>query len=82
MRKSKYPATPHDEAIALGEEARQRDTKGIFHFNPGKEYKTVYNNQEIEFKAKSTEDRLYDAVTLNKKRLTNLPKPAPIRADM
>lgn len=49
MRKSKYPATPHDEAMALGEEARQRDTKGIFHFNPGKEYKTVpdYNPYTI-----------------------------------
>ena len=27
--------------MALGEEALQRDAKGIFHFNPGKEYKTV-----------------------------------------
>lgn len=41
--------------MALGEEALQRDTKGIFHFNPGKQDKTVYNNQGIEFKAKSTE---------------------------
>lgn len=49
MRKSKYPATPHDEAMALGEEALQRDTKGIFHFNPGKEDKTVpdYNPYTI-----------------------------------
>ena len=49
VRKSKYPATPHDEAMALGEEALQRDTKGIFHFNPGKEYKTVpdYNPYTI-----------------------------------
>lgn len=43
VRKSKYPATPHDEAMALGEEALQRDTKGIFHFNSGKEDKTVPN---------------------------------------
>ena len=49
VRKSKYPATPHDEAMALGEEALQRDTKGIFHFNPGKEYKTIpdYNPYTI-----------------------------------
>lgn len=49
VRKSKYPATPHDEAMTLGEEALQRDTKGIFHFNPGKEYKTVpdYNPYTI-----------------------------------
>ena len=50
VRKSKYPATPHDEAMALGEEALQRDTKGIFHFNPGKENKTVpdYNPYTIK----------------------------------
>jgi SPP1 gp7 family putative phage head morphogenesis protein len=49
VRRSKYPATPHDEAMALGEEALQLDTKGIFHFNPGKEYKTVpdYNPYTI-----------------------------------
>lgn len=49
VRKSKYPATPHDEAMALGEEALQRDTKGIFHFNPGKENKAVpdYNPYTI-----------------------------------
>jgi len=49
VRKSKYPATPHEEAMALGEEALQRDTKGIFHFNPGKEDKTVpdYNPYTI-----------------------------------
>ena len=50
VRKSKYPATPHDEAMALGEEALQRDTKGIFHFNPGKEQKTTpdYNPYTIK----------------------------------
>ena len=49
VRRSKYPATPHDEAMALGEEALQRDTKGIFHFNPGKEQKSVpdYNPYTI-----------------------------------
>lgn len=49
VRKSQYPATPHDEAMALGEEALQRDTKGIFHFNPGKENKTIpdYNPYTI-----------------------------------
>lgn len=49
VRKSKYPATPHEEAMALGEEALQRDTKGIFHFNPGTENKTVpdYNPYTI-----------------------------------
>ena len=49
VRRSKYPATPHDEAMALGEEALQLDTKGIFHFNPGKEDKTVpdYNPYTI-----------------------------------
>ena len=50
VRKSKYPATSHDEAMALGEEALQRDTKGIFHFNPGKEQKTTpdYNPYTIK----------------------------------
>ena len=49
VRRSKYPVTPHNEAMALGEEALQRDTKGIFHFNPGKEDKTVpdYNSYTI-----------------------------------
>ena len=49
VRRPKYPTTPHDEAMALGEEALQRDTKGIFHFNPGKEDKTVpdYNPYTI-----------------------------------
>ena len=37
VRKSKYPETPYDEAMALGESALQRDTKGIFRFNPGKD---------------------------------------------
>lgn len=41
VRRSKYPATPHDEAMALGDQALQRDSKGIFRFNPGIERKTV-----------------------------------------
>lgn len=49
VRKSKYPATPHDEAMRLGDEALQRDTKGIFRFNPGLEQKTFpdYNPYTI-----------------------------------
>lgn len=47
--KSKYPATPHDEAMGLGEIALQRDTKGIFRFNPGKQEKAIpdYNPYTI-----------------------------------
>jgi len=50
VRKSKYPETPHDEAMALGEEATGKDTKGIFHFNPGIEQKTFpdYNPYTIK----------------------------------
>lgn len=49
VRKSKYPATDHDEAIALGELATGKDTKGIFRFNPGKQQKTFpdYNPYTI-----------------------------------
>ena len=49
VRKSKYPATPHDEAMKRGEEALQNDTKGIFHFNPGIQQKTMpdYNPYTI-----------------------------------
>jgi len=44
--------TPHDEAMALGEEATGKDTKGIFHFNPGIEKKTIpdYNPYTIPHK--------------------------------
>lgn len=50
VRKSKYPVTPHDEAMALGDEATGKDTKGIFHFNPGIEKKTIpdYNPYTIK----------------------------------
>jgi len=49
MLKSKCPATSHDEAMRLGDEALQRDTKGIFRFNAGKEGKSVpdYNPYTI-----------------------------------
>lgn len=49
VRKSKYPVTPHDEAMRLGNEAMQRDTKGIFRFNAGIEGKSVpdYNPYTI-----------------------------------
>lgn len=49
VRKSKYPETPHDDAMALGEAATGKDTKGIFHFNPGMEQKTFpdYNPYTI-----------------------------------
>ena len=49
VRKSKYPVTDHEEAMALGELATGKDTKGIFRFNPGKEQKSVpdYNPYTI-----------------------------------
>lgn len=47
--KDKYPQTDHDDAMILGEEATGRDTRGIFHFNPGSEKKTFpdYNPYTI-----------------------------------
>ena len=56
VRKSKYPETPHDEAMALGEAALQdpsprggREGASIFHFNPGIEQKAFpdYNPYTI-----------------------------------
>ena len=49
VRKSKCPETSHDEAMRLGDDALQRDTKGIFRFNPGLEQKSVpdYNPYTI-----------------------------------
>lgn len=49
VRKSKYPETPHDEAMSRGESALEDDKKGIFRFNSGKEEKTVpdYNAYTI-----------------------------------
>lgn len=50
VRKSKYPVTPHDEAMARGAEATGKDTKGIFQFNPGIQQKTFpdYNPYTIK----------------------------------
>ncbi len=50
VRKSKYPTTDHDEAMALGELATGKDTKGIFRFNSGKQQKTFpdYNPYTIQ----------------------------------
>lgn len=49
VRRAKYPTTPHDEAIARGEDALEEDTGGIFSFNPGMEKKAVpdYNPYTI-----------------------------------
>ena len=49
VRKKKHPATPHDEAMALGEAALERDTKGMFRFNPGKQERVfpAYNAYTI-----------------------------------
>lgn len=59
VRKSKYPATDHDEAMRLGDEALQRDKKGMFRFNPGKEGKTFPD---------------YNPYTLSKCRNCEVPK--------
>lgn len=50
VRKSKFPETPHEEAMSLGEEATSKDKRGIFHFNPGIEQKTFpdYNPYTIK----------------------------------
>ena len=50
VRKSKYPVTPHDEAMTRGAEATGKDTKGIFQFNPGIQQKTFpdYNPYTIK----------------------------------
>ena len=49
VRKSKYPVTPHDEAVQRGADATGKDTKGIFRFNSGLEQKSVpdYNPYTI-----------------------------------
>ncbi len=50
VRKSKYPVTPHDEAMQRGAQATGKDTKGIFQFNAGMEQKTFpdYNPYTIK----------------------------------
>ena len=47
--KEKYLATDRAEAFRRGQEALAKDTKGIFHFNPGKQEKTFpdYNPYTI-----------------------------------
>jgi len=49
VRKNKYPVTPHDEAMNRGEEALENDKRGMFHFNPGIEQKSIpdYNPYTI-----------------------------------
>ena len=49
VRKSKFPTTDSAEAMALGDAATGKDTKGIFRFNPGIEQKSVpdYNPYTI-----------------------------------
>lgn len=50
VRKSKYPATNHEEAMARGESALELDKKGMFRFNAGMEQKTMpdYNPYTIK----------------------------------
>jgi len=50
VRKSKYPVTPHDEAMQRGADATAKDSKGIFRFNSGLEQKSVpdYNPYTIK----------------------------------
>ena len=50
VRKSKYPVTPHDEAIARAEAATLSDKKHMFRFNPGIKQKTFpdYNPYTIK----------------------------------
>ena len=50
VRKSKYPPTDHEEAMARGESALEVDKKGIFRFNAGMEQKTMpdYNPYTIK----------------------------------
>lgn len=50
VRKSKYPVTDHEEAMARGESALELDKKGMFRFNAGMEQKTMpdYNPYTIK----------------------------------
>lgn len=41
VRKSKYPPTDHEEAMARGKSALEVDKKGMFRFNAGMEQKTM-----------------------------------------
>lgn len=50
VRKTKYPVTPHEDAMKRGAEATGKDTRGIFQFNAGMEQKTFpdYNPYTIK----------------------------------
>ena len=50
VRKQKYPATDHGEAMSRGEEALSGDKLGMFRFNPGKQGKAMpdYNPYTIK----------------------------------
>lgn len=50
VRKSKYPETPHDEAMQRGIQALAKDKRGIFQFNSGQQRKTFpdYNPYTIQ----------------------------------
>lgn len=50
VRKSKYPATDHEEAMARGESALELDKKGMFRFNAGMEQKTMPDYNPYTFK--------------------------------
>ena len=49
VRKSKFPETPHDEAMQRGQRATAKDTRGIFQFNSGIQQKAFpdYNPYTI-----------------------------------
>lgn len=50
VRKSKYEATDHDEAMSRGDAATGKDTRGLFRFNPGMQQKAMpdYNPYTIQ----------------------------------
>ena len=50
VRKTKYPVTPHEDAMKRGAEATGKDTRGIFQFNAGQQQKTMpdYNPYTIK----------------------------------
>ena len=72
VRKKKHPATPHDEAMALGEAALERDTKGMFRFNPGKQERVfpAYNAYTQE---KCVRCKLGGKATLGKVEMVKIP---------
>ena len=72
VRKKKYPATPHDEAMALGEAALELDKKGMFRFNPGKQERVfpAYNAYTQE---KCVRCKLGGKATLGKVEMVKIP---------